>query len=136
MIQSSFSENRSVFFRVLSDDQIWEIKRAAFDILEKTGAKVLHEGARKMLKQAGAFVKGEIVKVPEHIVQECLRTVPKGFTIYDRQGQRAMEVEGRKSYYGTSTASPRTKDALTGEIHDTRVIDIARQGVFSAGAGG
>ena len=35
MIQSSFSENRSVFFRVLSDDQIWEIKRAAFDILEK-----------------------------------------------------------------------------------------------------
>jgi trimethylamine--corrinoid protein Co-methyltransferase len=125
MIQSSFSENRSVFFRVLSDDQIWEIKRAAFDILEKTGAKVLHEGARKMLKQAGALVKGEIVKVPEHIVQECLRTVPKGFTIYDREGQRAMEVEGRKSYYGTSTASPRTKDALTGEIHDTRVIDIA-----------
>jgi trimethylamine--corrinoid protein Co-methyltransferase len=125
MIQSSFSENRSVFFRVLSDDQIWEIKRAAFDILEKTGAKVLHKGARKMLKQAGAIVKGEIVKVPEHIVQECLRTVPKGFTIYDREGQRAMEVEGRKSYYGTSTASPRTKDALTGEIHDTRVIDIA-----------
>ena len=126
MIQSSFSENRSVFFRVLSDDQIWEIKRAAFDILAKTGAKVLHKGARKMLKQAGAIVKGEIVKVPEHIVQECLQKAPKGFTIYDREGQRAMEVEGRKSYYGTSTASPRTKDALTGEIHDTRVIDIAR----------
>ena len=126
MIQSSFSNNRSVFFRVLSDDQIWEIKRAAFDVLEKTGAKVLHKGARKMLKQAGAIVKGEIVKVPEHIVQECLQKAPKGFTIYDREGRRAMEVEGRKSYYGTSTASPRTKDALTGEIHDTRVIDIAR----------
>ena len=126
MIQSSFSDNRSVFFRVLSDDQIWEIKRAAFDILEKTGAKVLHKGARKMLKQAGAVVKGEIVKVPEYIVLECLQKVPKGFTVYDRQGRRAMEVEGRKSYYGTSTASPRTKDALTGEIHETRVIDIAR----------
>jgi trimethylamine--corrinoid protein Co-methyltransferase len=36
-----------------------------------------------------------------------------------------MEVEGRKSYYGTSTASPNTKDALTGEIHETRVSDIA-----------
>ena len=34
-------------------------------------------------------------------------------------------MEGRKSYYGTSTASPRTKDALTGEIHPTRVADIA-----------
>jgi trimethylamine--corrinoid protein Co-methyltransferase len=36
-----------------------------------------------------------------------------------------MEVKGRKSYYGTSTASPNTKDALTGEIHPTRVADIA-----------
>jgi trimethylamine--corrinoid protein Co-methyltransferase len=60
------------------------------------------------------------------VVQECLRTSPKGFVIYDRQGNRALEVEGRKSYYGTSTASPNTRDALTGEIHETRVGDIAR----------
>jgi trimethylamine--corrinoid protein Co-methyltransferase len=125
MIQTSFSENRSVFFRVLSEDQIWEIKRAAFDILEKTGAKILHPGARDLLKQAGAVVKDDIVKVPEYVVQECVRTAPKGFTIYDRQGNRALEVEGRKSYYGTSTASPNTRDALTGEIHETRVSDIA-----------
>ena len=125
MIQSSFSENRSVYFRVLSDDQIFEIKRAAFDILEKTGAKILHEGARKLLKQAGAIVKNEVVKVPEYVVQECLRTAPKGLVICDRDGNRALEVEGRKSYYGTSTASPNTKDALTGEIHETRVKDIA-----------
>ncbi len=36
-----------------------------------------------------------------------------------------MEVEGRKSYYGTSTASPRTQDPLTGELRDTRLEDIA-----------
>ena len=65
MIQSSFNENRSVFFRVLSDDQIWEIKRAAFDILDKTGAKILHKEARQMLKKAGATVKDEVVKLPE-----------------------------------------------------------------------
>jgi trimethylamine--corrinoid protein Co-methyltransferase len=126
MIQSSFGENRSVFFRVLSDDQIQEIKRAAFDILEKTGAKILHKEARDMLKKAGATVKNELVKIPEYVVQECIRTAPKGVTIFDRNKKRAMEVEGRKSYYGTSTASPNTKDALTGEIHETRVIDIIR----------
>jgi len=125
MIQSSFIENRSVFFRVLSDDQIWEVKRAAFDVLEKTGANVLHAGAIELFKKAGAVVKGNRVKVPQHIVEECIRTAPKGFTIYDRDGNRAMEVEGRKSYYGTSTASPRTRDALTGEIRETRVADIA-----------
>ena len=126
MIQSSFRQNRSVFFRVLSDDQIREIKRAAFEILAKTGAKILHKEAREMLKKAGASVRNEAVKIPEYVVQECIRTAPKGLTIYDRNKQRALEVEGRKSYYGTSTASPRTKDALTGEVHETRVMDIAR----------
>jgi trimethylamine--corrinoid protein Co-methyltransferase len=125
MIQSSFIENRSVGFRVLSDDQIWEVKRAAFDVLSKTGCKIFHEGALKMLRQAGARVKDNLVKLPEHIVAECLDTAPKGFTIYDRDGNRAMQVEGRKSYYGTSTGSPYTMDALTGEVHQTTLADIA-----------
>jgi trimethylamine--corrinoid protein Co-methyltransferase len=118
-------EKCSVHFRILSEDQIWEIQRAAFDVMRNVGFKVLHTGARKMLKQAGAIVKDEWVRVPEFIVRQCLHTAPKGWTVFDRQGRRAMEVEGRKSYYGTSTASPNTKDALTGEIHPTRVKDIA-----------
>ena len=125
MIHSDSVAQKTVGLRVLTDDQIAEIKRAAFDVMWRVGFKVLHQGARDMLKQAGARVKGEIVTVPEHIVNACLNTTPKGWTIYDREGQRAMEVEGRKSYYGTSTASPNTKDALTGEIHPTRVADIA-----------
>jgi trimethylamine--corrinoid protein Co-methyltransferase len=125
MIQTNSIEKSSVSFRVLTDDQIVEIKRTAFEVMSKVGFRVYHEGARKMLKQAGALVDDEIVKVPEHIVAECLRNAPKGWTIYDRLGKRAMEVEGRKSYYGTSTASPNTRDALSGEIHPTRVADIA-----------
>ena len=125
MIQPGSTQKSSVRFRVLSDDQIEEIKRAALEVMSKVGYRIHHEGARKMLKQAGALVSGEIVKVPEHVVTECLRTTPKGWTIYDREGNRAMEVEGRKSYYGTSTASPNTKDALSGEVHQTRVADIA-----------
>ena len=125
MINSGAVEKRCVHLRILTDDQIWEIKQAAFDIMQNVGFRVLHDGARKMLKQAGAVVKNERVMVPEHIVRACLTTAPKGWTIYDRDGNRAMEVKGRKSYYGTSTASPNTKDALTGEIHPTRVADIA-----------
>jgi trimethylamine--corrinoid protein Co-methyltransferase len=125
MMQSGFVANRSPLFRVLSDDQVWEIKQAAFDILEKTGCKVLHDGARELLKRAGAKVEGERAKVPRYIVEECVRTTPKGFMVYDRDGNRALEVEGRKSYYGTSTASPNTRDAFTGEFRQTRVADIA-----------
>lgn len=125
MIQPGSMEKRSVSMKILDADQIWEIKRAAMDVMFHVGFKVLHAGARKMLKQAGAVVKDERVKVPEFVVEQCLHTAPKGWTVFDRQGRRAMEVEGRKSYFGTSTASPNTKDALTGDIHPTRVADIA-----------
>jgi trimethylamine--corrinoid protein Co-methyltransferase len=125
MIQSLSVAKRSVFLRVLTEDQIAEIQHAALDVLQSTGCKVLHAGARQMLQEAGAVVKGEHVRIPRHIVEAAIRSAPKGFTIYNREGERAMEIEGRKSYYGTSTASPRTRDVYSGEIRETRVADIA-----------
>jgi trimethylamine--corrinoid protein Co-methyltransferase len=109
---------------MLTDEQIEEIKRAAFFVMEKVGFNVLHAGARKMLRQAGAIVHNESVRVPEYIVRQCLATAPQGFTVYDRTGRPALEVEGRKSYYGTSTGSPSTMDVTTRQIRPTRVADI------------
>ncbi|MDM8555530.1 trimethylamine methyltransferase family protein [Desulfococcaceae bacterium HSG7] len=111
-------------FRMLTDDQITRIIKSALEILEKTGVKVLDEESRNIYKSAGARIDGEVVKLPEFIVRHSLETAPKGWVIYDRNGKRALEVECRKSYYGTSTASPNTKDALTGKYHETRVEDL------------
>ncbi|MCG6912198.1 MAG: trimethylamine methyltransferase family protein [Deltaproteobacteria bacterium] len=125
MINTNIAVQNGISFRVLTDDQVRELVSAAMEILGKVGFKVLHAGARQLLQSAGARVDGEMVKVPESIVRQCLDSAPKGWTIYNRNGERALEVEGRKSYYGTSTASPNTKDALTGEYHETRVADLA-----------
>ena len=125
MIQTNVTIKGCPSFRILTDDQVVELGNVAMEILEKVGYKILHAEARKMLKSAGAMVDGEIVKLPQFIVRQCLATAPRGWTIYDREGQRALDVEGRNSYYGTSTASPNTKDALTGEYHETRVADLA-----------
>jgi trimethylamine---corrinoid protein Co-methyltransferase len=125
MIQTNVTIDSRPSFKLMTDDQVLELRKAAFEILEKVGMKILHAEARHMLKSAGALVHGEIVKVPEFIVRQCLETAPRGWVLYDRNGNRALEVEGRKSYYGTSTASPNTKDALTGEYHKTRVEDLA-----------
>lgn len=124
MIQSSNIQSRSVGMKILTEDQIWEIRQAAFDIIEKVGFKCRHKEVHKMMKQAGAWVKDSTIRIPRHIVKECLVTTPTGWTIYDRNGRRAMEVEGEKSHYGTSTASPFTRDAFTGEIRKTSIRDI------------
>ena len=45
MIQTGSIEKQSAFFRLLSDDQIEEIKRATFEIMSKVGFRVHHKGA-------------------------------------------------------------------------------------------
>lgn len=125
MIQTNAVEKQTLHFRVLSEDQIHELSRAVFHVMEKAGFKIYHQGAREMLRSAGALVRDDIVYVPEFIVRQCLASVPKGWAIYNRDGARTLEVEGRKSYYGTSTASPNTRDALTGDVHSTTVGDLA-----------
>jgi trimethylamine--corrinoid protein Co-methyltransferase len=54
-----------------------------------------------------------------------MESTPKGFMVFDRNGKRAMDVRGRNAYYGTSTASPTTMDARTGEVRATVNQDIA-----------
>ncbi|MBF0211489.1 MAG: trimethylamine methyltransferase family protein [Desulfamplus sp.] len=126
MLQPSQTEKHPVTMRILSDDQIRAIRGAAYDVIEKVGFKCKHKEAQKMLLQAGAVVKDDIIKVPQYIVEGCLATTPKGWTIYNRKGELAMELKGVKSHYGTSTASPNTKDPFTGEFRQTQLSDIAR----------
>lgn len=125
MIQGNYSCHQSLGFRVLNSDQIHEIVQAAYLILERTGARIEHESMKDMLRKAGAEIKNDRVYVPRWLTKECLDKAPKGIMIYNRKGQPAMHLDGYKTYYGTSTASPKNRDAHTGEIHDTTLADIA-----------
>ncbi len=115
----------SIIFHVLSEDQIEKITQTAFNILKNTGCKISHKGAIKLCEDAGAIIEGERVRVTQKIIDFALNYVPKGFSIYNRNGKKAMDVRGRNVYYGTSTASPNTKDPFTGEIRSTQIADIA-----------
>lgn len=126
MIQTNKTIQALPSFRMLTNDQVEELTVAAYEILEKVGIRVLHDGAGQMLARAGARRNGDIFRVPEHLVRDCLARAPKGWAVYDRNGNKALDLRGRNSYYGTSTASPNTKDAITGEYHKTRVKDLER----------
>ena len=74
MIQTSRTYANSVDMRVLTEDQIWEIRQAAFEVIEKSGFKCLHAEARKMLAAAGA-VDCRVGRVAE---EEMFRTFNMG----------------------------------------------------------
>jgi len=126
MIQTSFTEKASVRMRVLTEGQIEEIVGAAFEIMEKAGCRMADPSARDLLKKNGCRVRDDLVKVPRYLAQQALQTAPRGFTIYNRLGKKALLLEGRKTYFGTSTGSPRTLDPLTGDVRPTMLADIER----------
>jgi len=113
-------------FQVLSENDVKEIHVATLRVLERTGTRVHCDQARKLLAEAGCpIVDDTLVKIPAYLVEECLRTVPKGFWLYDRQGKPAFRLEGRRPYFGTCVTNPNFRDYKTGEVHPTRVADIA-----------
>lgn len=95
--------------------------------LEETGMRLQHEEALTLLKQAGADVGDPAhVKIPARLVEKALATAPANIAIYDREGGLAMELGGRRSYYGTGSDLMSHLDGKTRERHRTTIADIRR----------
>ena len=114
----------SVFMKMVTESQLDDIYDAALTVLEKTGFKMTHGSAVALCKAAGCKIEDDRVRVPRQVVEECLGLAPKGFTVYDRLGNPALDLRGRNSYYGCSTGSPQTRDAQTGEIRAASYRDL------------
>ena len=126
MFEGNYNPADTPAFQVLSEEKVGEIHRKALYVLEKIGCVVESETTCGLLKKAGARVDGTRVKLPSHIVEACLRLVPKGFCLYGRDGKSPLHVEGRKVYFGSSWASQNTIDPFSHEVRPTQVKDIAQ----------
>ncbi|MBW2611916.1 MAG: trimethylamine methyltransferase family protein [Deltaproteobacteria bacterium] len=113
-------------YRILTSDQIKHIHTATLELLETVGVKVMYKEARDMLAGAGCRVKpGNIVRIPNWLVEECIRSAPSRITIYNRLGQEAMRLEGNNTYFGMGTDLIKTYDLETGELRDSQLADVA-----------
>ena len=111
-------------FRVLSDDQIQRIFLGALEVLDRTGTQVFEEEARGILKEAGATVDGEHVRIPPGLVKASLNTVPPRIAVGNRQGERTMLLEGHRIYYGTGSDCPFIIDAESGNRREFLKKDV------------
>ncbi|MBF0200532.1 MAG: trimethylamine methyltransferase family protein [Desulfamplus sp.] len=115
----------------MSENELDQVYEAALKVLDRTGFKMTHAGAVAMCKKAGCRVDGDRVRVSKEVVEQCLESAPKGFTVYDRLGNPALDIRGRNSYYGCSTGSPHTLDYETGDIRPTRYRDLEIGAILS-----
>ncbi len=114
-----------VLFRPLSDKDCEHIHRASLEILERTGVKLHHPEAVRLLKRAGATVEEDnYVRVPASLVEQSLSTAPKSITMYDRHGQPALSLQDDYCYYGPGSDCLNIIDHRTGQRRKAVLQDV------------
>ncbi len=122
-----FNQHRAVQFRSLTDDQITLLHEASLEIMARTGMRFYDQEALDLFRKAGASISdGNLVRVPPHLVEWALRTVPKNIPIYNRHGQRAMSLGGYRSYFGVGSDCMYIYDLHTGQRRQAVLDDVVR----------
>ena len=111
----------------LSNDDKLEIYGGALSILAQVGMVVHDEEATTLLAEAGCRVaEGGLVFVPPHVVERARESVPAVVSVYDRDGEPAMELGHHNSYFGTGSDLMWTYDLETGAHRESCLEDVAR----------
>jgi trimethylamine--corrinoid protein Co-methyltransferase len=109
----------------LSEVDRLRIHDGVLEVLETTGMTLQHPEALKRLAEAGCPVAGDqVVRVPRRLVEAALQSAPRRIPIFDRQGEPAMDLGGRRGYYGTGSDLLSRLDPATRERRPTRLEDI------------
>ena len=104
------------------------IDQQSMECLETIGVKVKSESVLRLLEKVGANVdyKTQIAKIPEHIVRDMLRTVPKSMTLHARDSKNDLKIPVSSwPYVGTTGLGTYIIDIKTGKKRDSTVKDVA-----------
>jgi trimethylamine--corrinoid protein Co-methyltransferase len=101
-------------FRVLSDGQCEQIVQAAFEVLERVGARFHEPQAVDILKKAGCKVDDVVVRLPSAVIRQALAAVPERFTLFTRSGEPAMQIEPGRVHFGPGPTCPNFIDPASG----------------------
>jgi len=114
-MRHNYVQYNSPQFRLLSDSQLEELHLATLQILERTGVAFECQEAIDLLGEAGADVSNpDRVKIPAYMVEQALRTAPKTITLYTRDGEPAMVLNGMTgSHFGGIAIGPHYLDPYT-----------------------
>ena len=109
----------------LTEEQKRRIYDTALGILSDVGMVVLHdEGEAVMLEGGCTRDESGLVHVPAALVARARETVPASFVVYDRDGEPAMDLGGRRAYFGNGSDVMHLHDLETGERRLGRLDDV------------
>jgi trimethylamine---corrinoid protein Co-methyltransferase len=101
---------------LISRDELESIHQAALKVLHEIGIDFLHDGARAMLKDAGADVDpaSRRVRFDPAFVESHIGLAPKEFVLHSRNPARSLAVGGRHLAFGSVASAPNSFDRAGG----------------------
>jgi trimethylamine--corrinoid protein Co-methyltransferase len=87
--------------KVLSDDHVMAIHRAALRLLAEQGMRVLYGPARDAFAHAGAKVQGDMVYLDPDLVETLRATAPATFTIAARNRAKDLRFGGNDMVFSS-----------------------------------
>jgi trimethylamine--corrinoid protein Co-methyltransferase len=124
---------RSGAYARLSDEQCKRLHEASLAILERTGVRMQLPEAVDLLRRAGAAVDGDVVRIPEALVQRALSTTPGELVLHDRLGKPAITCAGHAVAFGPGSDCLNILDHRSGERRRATLSD-AIEGITLADA--
>ena len=101
-------------FSPLTEQQVYRLHLESLEILERTGVSVQEDEARSLLLDAGCHGgKGNVVRIPAHLVKQALLAAPERIVMHSRDGRRTMPLEADNVFFGTGSDTPNTIDPYT-----------------------
>jgi trimethylamine--corrinoid protein Co-methyltransferase len=87
--------------KIISEDEIENIHFATINVLKETGVKFESKSALNLLKKNDCIADFDnmIVKFPEELVEDCLKTTPKTFKFKAREEKNDVILGGDTVYF-------------------------------------
>lgn len=112
-------------YRMFSDAELEAIHLATLEVLRRTGVRVYEAECLDLLRAAGCMITDDtLVRFPPGIVESALQSAPSRIVLCDRTGDPHMYLEGHRTYFGTGSDLPYTRDLDTGERRPSVLADV------------
>ncbi len=110
----------------LDENGVRKLADAAFEVLAESGMAVYSDTAFEALRAAGAGVDAEsrIVRFPRSLVEDAIDSTPSSITLFSRNGEYDVVLEGDRVHYATGGTAIYVLDPDTGERRPSTVDDV------------
>ena len=118
----------SYHVRILSDEQLGQLKSATLEILDEVGVHCPSQKALSIYAEHGARVdlERQIVTLPPGVVLDALSHAPRFYTMGARSAAHNLKLDGRAFYCATDGCGVETIDFETRQRRLSTKEDVAR----------